>query len=271
MREVTQEVFFAEGTERFGGDRKHWSFVCPKCKTVQCAQDYLDAGISQAVINGVVAYKCIGATVPGKGCTYVVADDQGDKEGCVLVQKPVGSFTCFDLAPAPAPLEKPKKVKAEKQETNEQPEAPAKKKDEEADMAKDNKPQTEEEKKAAARARAAAWRAAQKAGKPVKAPKAKAVTTETVSVRKPKTVRPPIEQKAPGKKRARRGAEIVVLRVGEDGVPVVAPITDACSTVKCAIDSIRIHGAPGEYKIAVVKAAIALKVEQKEIREIAKI
>jgi len=41
---MTQQELRQEMEKRFGPYSKHWSFACPACGDVACAQDFIDAG-----------------------------------------------------------------------------------------------------------------------------------------------------------------------------------------------------------------------------------
>lgn len=87
-RQVSADQWNAEGVRRFGRPARNWKFVCPRCKTVQSGQDFLDAGLSIEQAQKYLAFSCIGRFVSGKGCdwtlggllqihTLEVLDDEG--------------------------------------------------------------------------------------------------------------------------------------------------------------------------------------------------
>lgn len=50
------------------------TFRCPMCKTLQCAQDLIDAGAG-ATLNKVetyLAFSCVGRFTDGKGCNWTL-------------------------------------------------------------------------------------------------------------------------------------------------------------------------------------------------------
>jgi len=47
------------GRKLFGPDSNQWQFVCPDCGHVQKPQDFLDLGMSQKMVDTIVAYSCI--------------------------------------------------------------------------------------------------------------------------------------------------------------------------------------------------------------------
>ncbi|MCP4050563.1 MAG: hypothetical protein GY730_07660 [bacterium] len=49
--------FTDEGNRLFGENKRHWEFVCPVCKTVQSANDFLKRGLDP---NKYIGYSCIG-------------------------------------------------------------------------------------------------------------------------------------------------------------------------------------------------------------------
>lgn len=55
-RKITYEEWEKEGERRFGKDKMKWQFICPVCKHVALAEDWLKAGASEDTI----AFSCIG-------------------------------------------------------------------------------------------------------------------------------------------------------------------------------------------------------------------
>ena len=71
MEQIKLEDWLKEGKKRFGDDMNQWKFVCPACKTVQTAQDLLDAGVEPDDVDGYSAFSCIGRFTQGKkGCDW---------------------------------------------------------------------------------------------------------------------------------------------------------------------------------------------------------
>ena len=60
MKKITHKEWMEEGKKRFGDNIKQWKFKCPRCGTVQTAQDLLDAGITKDKVEGFIAFSCIG-------------------------------------------------------------------------------------------------------------------------------------------------------------------------------------------------------------------
>jgi len=71
-RTIKIEDWMAEGEKRFGKDIKQWKFICPSCKTVQTAQDLLDAGVKKDDIDGYLGFSCIGRFAKDKGCNWTL-------------------------------------------------------------------------------------------------------------------------------------------------------------------------------------------------------
>jgi len=89
MKKLTMKEFIAEGTEKFGEDRKQWKFVCPKCKTEQSAQDFFESGVEKEIIDTQIGFSCIGRSVKEVGCDWTlgglfsiheleIIDEEGD-------------------------------------------------------------------------------------------------------------------------------------------------------------------------------------------------
>jgi hypothetical protein len=68
VKVVKIEAWLQDLSEKFGKDPKGWKFICPACKSIQCGQDFIDAGIED--FNGKVYSNCIGRYVKGKGCDW---------------------------------------------------------------------------------------------------------------------------------------------------------------------------------------------------------
>lgn len=90
MKTVTvaqfHEAIKAQGKARI----EDVTFKCPRCGTLQCAQDLIDAGVGQnmAEVEKYLAFSCIGRFTKAKGCDwslgglfqihkYEVIDDEG--------------------------------------------------------------------------------------------------------------------------------------------------------------------------------------------------
>ncbi len=72
-KQITLEDWLAKGEQLFGKDRKTWRFVCPQCKTVQCEQDLLDAGVDEEESQKYLAFSCIGRFNDKKtGCDWTL-------------------------------------------------------------------------------------------------------------------------------------------------------------------------------------------------------
>lgn len=75
MKQMTLEEYMAEAEKRFGENRLDWKFVCPKCKTVQSARDFKEAGASQELTEGYIGFSCIGRIIPPEkeiGCDWTL-------------------------------------------------------------------------------------------------------------------------------------------------------------------------------------------------------
>lgn len=72
MKEISYDEWRKQGKEKFGDDIKQWKFICPQCKTVQTAQDFIDAGVEKEDIEGYIAFSCIGRFTKEKGCDWTL-------------------------------------------------------------------------------------------------------------------------------------------------------------------------------------------------------
>jgi len=72
MKTYTHEEWLDEAERRFGDDPRDWLFVCPRCKTEQCAWDFYEAGVKGSTIDKVLAFSCIGRFTDGKGCDWTL-------------------------------------------------------------------------------------------------------------------------------------------------------------------------------------------------------
>ena len=99
LQTMTADEFLAIAEDRFGKDAKQWKFVCPRCGTVQCGQDFIDAGISKDQAIKYIAFSCIGRLVDGVGCDWTlgglfqihqleVIDQDGEKHPRFLIAEP---------------------------------------------------------------------------------------------------------------------------------------------------------------------------------------
>ena len=103
---VTQDELHAEMERRFGPDPKRWAFICPSCKDVACAQDFIDADRDP----NRVGQECIGRSLgalnceqpkggyKGRGCDWCA---YGLFRGPMFVVTPNGNeIASFRIAPA---------------------------------------------------------------------------------------------------------------------------------------------------------------------------
>lgn len=60
IKVVFHKDWIADGTKRFGENRRNWRFVCPLCDYEASAQDWLDLGASQ----GSIGFACVGRWYP---------------------------------------------------------------------------------------------------------------------------------------------------------------------------------------------------------------
>ena len=60
----------AQGAERF----EDVTFRCPACKTLQNAQDLIDAGAGKNIdeVEGYLAFSCVGRWTEDKGCDWTL-------------------------------------------------------------------------------------------------------------------------------------------------------------------------------------------------------
>lgn len=112
MRTLTQDELIAEMRARHGEDAKQWKFVCPMCKTPQCANDFYAAGFKPGTgeVNKYLGFSCIGrftnagehkkGTPPGKGCNWTLGGLFQIHELEVIL--PDGKKSpCMEIADAP--------------------------------------------------------------------------------------------------------------------------------------------------------------------------
>lgn len=108
VERMTQAEFQAEMARRFGPDPKRWSFICPSCQDVACAQDFIDAGADWTAVG----QECIGRALgvlkreqpkggyQGRGCDWCA---YGLFRGPMFVVMPDGrEVASFQIAPSPA-------------------------------------------------------------------------------------------------------------------------------------------------------------------------
>jgi len=70
MNTITIDNLHALGRELYGDDTKQWRFRCPRCKTEQSAQDFIENNIADA--DKYIGFSCIGRFVEGKGCDWTL-------------------------------------------------------------------------------------------------------------------------------------------------------------------------------------------------------
>lgn len=116
MRTITQEELVAEMRQRFGDNARQWKFVCPMCKTVQCADDFFATGKFQpgtGEVNKYLGFSCIGrftgagaprsGTPPGRGCNWTLGGLLQIHELEIIL--PDGKRSpAFEIAEAPTPV-----------------------------------------------------------------------------------------------------------------------------------------------------------------------
>lgn len=69
---IKHQDWLEEGKNLFGDDFKVWAFVCPSCKTVQTANDFLELKIKPTDIERTIAFSCIGRFTKEKGCDWTL-------------------------------------------------------------------------------------------------------------------------------------------------------------------------------------------------------
>lgn len=54
--------------------REYYQFICPACKTAQCAQDLIDAGAGETFedVQKYLAFSCVGRFTKDKGCDWTL-------------------------------------------------------------------------------------------------------------------------------------------------------------------------------------------------------
>lgn len=97
--QVTVADFKAEAIRRFGEKANNWKYICPKCKTVQCYQDFVDAGVDPEEAKKRIGFSCIGRVVKGVGCDWSLGGlfQIHDLE---LIDEDGSLHPHFELAPA---------------------------------------------------------------------------------------------------------------------------------------------------------------------------
>lgn len=65
---------FKETLEAQGVSREQYKFICPHCKTIQCAQDLIDAGAGKTFdeVKKYLAFSCVGRFTKDKGCNWTL-------------------------------------------------------------------------------------------------------------------------------------------------------------------------------------------------------
>jgi len=83
-RSIPLEIFHAELKAQGMPSHEYAMFVCPMCKTVQCAKDLIAAGAGKTFdeVERYLGYSCVGrftdagphdkGTPPGKGCNWTL-------------------------------------------------------------------------------------------------------------------------------------------------------------------------------------------------------
>ena len=72
MKVLKLEEFKRLATERFGSEAHKWKFVCPRCKTAQSAEDFVDAGVGIGHVGDYIGFSCIGIFEKEKGCDWTL-------------------------------------------------------------------------------------------------------------------------------------------------------------------------------------------------------
>lgn len=88
MKTYTEKEWLAEGSERFGPDRRDWIFVCPKCETEQSAHDFVNNGVPKKDLQrGYVGFSCVGRFIKGKiGCDWTLGGLFQIHKACVITE-----------------------------------------------------------------------------------------------------------------------------------------------------------------------------------------
>lgn len=74
MRTITLEQFKKELKDQGKQKIEDVLFVCPRCKTPQCGQDFIDAGVGDNIdqVERYLAFSCIGRFSDKKGCDWTL-------------------------------------------------------------------------------------------------------------------------------------------------------------------------------------------------------
>jgi hypothetical protein len=78
--EIEKDDWILAGEERYGKDRKKWSFRCPVCGFAATGEDYAAAGAGK----GCVGFSCIGRWMPkcDRAFDYVRKNGEAKKGPC---------------------------------------------------------------------------------------------------------------------------------------------------------------------------------------------
>lgn len=66
LQAIPLHEWHEKASKLFGKEAKNWRFVCPICKTVQTAQDFIDVGVLEETAKTSIAVECIGRFIPKK-------------------------------------------------------------------------------------------------------------------------------------------------------------------------------------------------------------
>ncbi len=69
---IKKNEFIQIAESRFGPNSKNWKFICPKCKTIQSRQDFIDNGIEETIAQNQIGFSCIGRHIKEKGCNWTL-------------------------------------------------------------------------------------------------------------------------------------------------------------------------------------------------------
>lgn len=73
MKKILHKDWKKKGVELFGEDMKTWIFVCPKCKTKQTINDFVEkTDVPLEDIPGYIAFSCIGRFNEYIGCDWTL-------------------------------------------------------------------------------------------------------------------------------------------------------------------------------------------------------
>jgi len=71
-KQLTVGEFLVLGESKFGSNTKKWKFKCPRCGTIQTAEDFVDANVSKDKIGSYLGFSCIGRFTKKKGCDWTL-------------------------------------------------------------------------------------------------------------------------------------------------------------------------------------------------------